>query len=158
MKSAFAINIEYYAFMGASGIICRLPLNFCYWLAELCGVLFFFLDAKHRTRVVQHLLHAGGKEGMEAVFFGHPAMTHTLPALLHLKTGIPIVVLMPRRVDDNFKFDFILSEPITMTPSGDKEGDVKDLVQRYTSEIEKVISCYPEQWMWAHRRWVDINR
>ena len=49
MKSAFAINIEYYAFMGASGIIGRLPLKFCYWLAKLCGVLFFFLDAKHRT-------------------------------------------------------------------------------------------------------------
>ena len=124
------------------------------------GAVRILLNALKRGHSVAILpdQHAGGKEGMEAVFFGHPAMTHTLPALLHLKTGIPIVVLMPRRVDDNFKFDFILSEPITMTPSGDKEGDVKDLVQRYTSEIEKVISCYPEQWMWAHRRWVDINR
>ncbi len=303
MKSNLAINIEYYSFMSVSGIICSLPLGICYKTAEICGLIFFFLDKKHRTRVVQHLLHAGivkdlaearilarrnfihfmkmaveifrcpqmlspenlpeilsisgsglsremffpengnsmqaiivcahfgnweaagptiviksgrplmsimrpfdnprigeyikgqrkiyshdvcnkkgavrillkalkngqsiailpdqhagGKEGVKTVFFGHPAMTHTLPALLHLKTGIPIVVLMPRRVDDNFKFEFILSEPITMTPSGDRAGDVGKLVQRYTSEIEKVVARYPEQWMWAHRRWLDINR
>ncbi len=303
MKSEFAINMEYYAFMGASGIIKRLPLKICCWLAEICGSFYFYFDAKHRTRVVQHLLHAGivkdvaearilakrnfihfikmmveifkcpqmlskerlpeilsisgsdksremffpdngnsaqaiivsghfgnwevagpaiavrsgrplmsimrpfdnprigeyikgrrkiflndicdkkgavrillkalkegksiailpdqhagGNEGMETVFFGHPAMTHTLPALLHLKTGIPIVVLLTRRIDDSFKFEFILSDPITKTPSGDKIGDVKELVQRYTSEIEKIVARYPEQWMWAHRRWLDINR
>jgi KDO2-lipid IV(A) lauroyltransferase len=102
--------------------------------------------------------HAGTAEGVVVNFFGHPARTHSSPALLHLKTGTPILILMPRRVSDDFHFEFIISEPITLTPTGNKEEDVKTLVQRYTAEAEKIIARYPEQWMWAHRRWLDINR
>ena len=102
--------------------------------------------------------HAGTSEGVVVNFFGHPARTHVSPALLHLKTGIPILILMPRRVSDDFRFEFIISEPITLAPSDNKEEDVKTLVQRYTTEAEKIIARYPEQWMWAHRRWLDINR
>ena len=36
--------------------------------------------------------HAGSLEGVETVFFGHPARTHASPALLHLKTGAPIIL------------------------------------------------------------------
>lgn len=102
--------------------------------------------------------HAGEMEGVETQFFGHPARTHSSPALLHLKTGIPIMILLSRRVSDDFKFEFIISDPIEYKPTGDKEGDVKKLAQMYTSEVEKVIAIHPEQWMWAHRRWLDINR
>ncbi|MFA6290418.1 MAG: lysophospholipid acyltransferase family protein [Victivallales bacterium] len=102
--------------------------------------------------------HASTLEGVVVNFFGHPARTHSSPALLHLKTGIPVLVLMPRRVNDNFNFEFIISEPITLTPTGNKEEDVKTLVQKYATEAEKIIARYPEQWMWAHRRWLDINR
>ncbi|MFZ2658503.1 MAG: lysophospholipid acyltransferase family protein [Victivallales bacterium] len=102
--------------------------------------------------------HASEAEGVVINFFGHPARTHSSPALLHLKTGIPIMVMMPRRVSDDFRFEFIISDPITMTPTANKAEDVKALVQRYTTEVEKVIARYPEQWMWAHRRWLDIDR
>lgn len=97
-------------------------------------------------------------EGIVVNFFGHPARTHTSPALLHLKTGVPILVLMPRRVSDDFKFEFILSEPIIHTPTEDKEKDIREITQKFTAEIEKTIRIYPEQWLWAHRRWLDINR
>lgn len=102
--------------------------------------------------------HAGKGEGVVTSFFGHPARTHASPALIHLKTGVPIFVMMPRRVDDDFHFEFIISDPITRTPTGDKEADVLALTQAYTTEIEKVVARYPEQWMWPHRRWLDINR
>ena len=102
--------------------------------------------------------NAGEKEGVVVDFFGHPASTHTSPALLHLKTGVPILVLMPRRVSDDFKFEFILSDPIIHKPTEDKEKDIREITQKFTSEIEKTISLYPEQWLWAHRRWLDINR
>jgi KDO2-lipid IV(A) lauroyltransferase len=102
--------------------------------------------------------HAGTLEGVVVNFFGHPARTHSSPALLHLKTGIPILVLMPRRINDNFRFEFIISEPINVVPTGNKEEDIKTIVQKYATEAEKIIARYPEQWMWAHRRWLDINR
>ena len=102
--------------------------------------------------------HAGTLEGVVVNFFGHPARTHSSPALLHLKTGIPILVLMPRRISDDFRFEFIISEPINVVPTGNKEEDIKTVVQKYATEAERIIARYPEQWMWAHRRWLDINR
>jgi lauroyl/myristoyl acyltransferase len=78
--------------------------------------------------------------------------------LLHLKTGVPILVLMPRRVSDDFNFEFILSDPIIHKPTEDKKKDIREITQKFTSEIEKTIRLYPEQWLWAHRRWLDINR
>jgi KDO2-lipid IV(A) lauroyltransferase len=102
--------------------------------------------------------NAGENEGIVVDFFGHPARTHSSPALLHLKTGVPILVLMPRRVSDDFKFEFIISDPIMHTPGEDKEKDIREITQKFTSEIEKTIRLYPEQWLWAHRRWLDINR
>lgn len=102
--------------------------------------------------------HASSTEGVETIFFGHPARTHASPALLHLRTGIPIMVGINTKENDEFKFNLILSDPICLTPTGDKESDLKQLAQRYTSEIERIVSMYPEQWLWAHRRWLDINR
>jgi KDO2-lipid IV(A) lauroyltransferase len=102
--------------------------------------------------------NAGENEGIVVDFFGHPARTHSSPALLHLKTGVPILVLMPRRVSDDFKFEFIISDPIIHAPTENKEKDIKEITQKFTSEIEKTIRLYPEQWLWAHRRWLDINR
>ncbi len=102
--------------------------------------------------------HAQEREGVLTTFFGHPARTHSSPALLHFKTGVPIVMMLCRKVSDNFKFEFIVEGPITVEPSGSKEEDIKNLMQKITYETEKVIRRYPEQWMWAHRRWLDINR
>ncbi len=102
--------------------------------------------------------HANAKEGVLTSFFGHPARTHKAPALLHLKTGVPILLMMPRRVSDDFKFEFIISEPISFSPGGNQEEDLLKIMQRINDETEKVIRSYPEQWLWAHRRWLDINR
>ncbi|HBC88841.1 MAG TPA: hypothetical protein DCZ94_18005 [Lentisphaeria bacterium] len=102
--------------------------------------------------------HAGSSEGVETVFFGHPARTHASPAILHLRTGIPILVGATVKEADGFKYNVILSDPIIYKPTKDKAGDISAVAQLYTTEIEKTVAGYPEQWMWAHRRWLDINR
>ncbi len=102
--------------------------------------------------------HASRNDGVETVFFGHPARTHASPAILHLRTGIPILVGATVKEADGFKYNVVLSEPIMYKPTDDKEGDIRSVAQLYTTEIEKVVAKYPEQWMWAHRRWLDINR
>ncbi|MCP3968106.1 MAG: lysophospholipid acyltransferase family protein [Lentisphaerae bacterium] len=102
--------------------------------------------------------HAGTNEGVETLFFGQPCRTHMSPALLHLKTKVPIVPMISRRVDDDFNFEFVLGKPIEYTPTGDKEEDIKNVTQLYTSALEKLIAELPEQWLWAHRRWLNIHR
>ena len=102
--------------------------------------------------------HASTSEGVVTDFFGHPARTHTSPAFLHLKTKTPIVVGVSRRIDDKMNFEYIIKGPFTTDNSLPEEEQVKDITQQFTSALEEIIREYPEQWLWCHRRWLDINR
>ena len=90
-------------------------------------------------------------------FFGHPACTHLTPAFLHFKTGASLIVGVAQRVGD-LRYRFIARGPFTIEKSGDEMQDLQKLTQLFTSELEKIIKKSPEQWVWAHRRWLDINR
>ncbi|WP_176014812.1 lysophospholipid acyltransferase family protein [Victivallis sp. Marseille-Q1083] len=112
----------------------------------------------HRTVALLVDQHASRGEGVETVFFGQPCRTHTSPALLHLKTGIPILPQLTRRCGDNFEFELVVGKMIEYQPTGDREHDVRVIAQQYTSAFEEMVRQDPEQWMWAHRRWLNINR
>lgn len=102
--------------------------------------------------------HAGRNEGVETKFFGKDVRTHSSPAVLHLKTGVPILLGIVKRVG-YCQFEVFVIDPITMEPSDDKEGDIRKLTQLYTTELEKLIKEHgPEQWLWAHRRWLDLRK
>ncbi len=102
--------------------------------------------------------HAGTADGIESLFFGEPVRAHTSPATMHLKTKLPLIVFVLRRLDDDFHFEFDCSDPIIYEATGDKEADVKAIVDLYLKEIEKMIKKDPSQWLWMHRRWLNINR
>lgn len=102
--------------------------------------------------------HASRSEGIETVFFGHPARTHMSPALLHLKTGIPIVVVALLRTDVSEHYLITVKKAIQDKSTGNKDADLKRVTQDYTSKIEEIVREWPDQWPWTHRRWLDINR
>lgn len=102
--------------------------------------------------------HASSQEGIISHFFGQPARTHFSPALLHLKTGVPIAPVVTHRCDDDFHFEHRFAPLIRYTPSGDKEKDIRAVTQMYTTALEELIKECPEQWLWPHRRWLNINR
>lgn len=90
--------------------------------------------------------------GMMIPFFGHPASTHTSPALLHLVTGIPICFGYCVRTGP-MKFKLIAGHPFIQRPTGNRETDVKAVLEHLTTELEQAIRKYPDQYLWAHRRW-----
>ena len=102
--------------------------------------------------------HAASGEGVEVEFFGHPARHHKTPALLHLKTGIPIIPTLIRRRSDNFEFDCVLGEPIIFSSTGDKEKDIAAVTQMVSWSIEDIIREQPVQWLLAPRHWLSIER
>ncbi|MDD5596935.1 MAG: lysophospholipid acyltransferase family protein [Victivallaceae bacterium] len=102
--------------------------------------------------------HASSREGVETVFFGQPARTHASAALLHLKTGVPIAPMILRCKEKLFHYDAIFDELIEYKPTEDKEKDIQVVTQMYTSALERLIAQDPKQWLWAHRRWLNINR
>ncbi len=119
------------------------------------------LRAAAKKRNITMLIdqHAAGSEGVECEFFGHPARVHMTPALLHLKTGLPILPEVTRRVPgEDFRFELVVGDLIRYTPTGDKNRDVQAITQLCISALEKLIREAPEQWLWAPRHWLDINR
>lgn len=103
--------------------------------------------------------HAVASEGVVCEFFGHPARVHRTPALLHLKTGIPIMPQVTTRLPgEDFRFEMTAGELIRYTPTGDRERDIRVVTQMCISALEKLIRRHPEQWLWAPRHWLDINR
>ncbi|MBO5688985.1 MAG: lysophospholipid acyltransferase family protein [Lentisphaeria bacterium] len=113
-------------------------------------------ESRHATLLIDQ--HAAHNEGVDTVFFGQPCKTHRTPAMLHLKTGIPIIPELTRRCGDDFSFELVLGPLIEYQPTGDKEHDIQTICQMCTTELEKLIAEKPEQWMWPHRRWTNINR
>ncbi len=103
--------------------------------------------------------HASRREGVVCEFFGHPARVHMTPALLHLRTGLPIVPALVKRLPGNdFRFVVRLGRLIRHAPTDDKNRDVAAISQLCISELERMIREAPEQWLWAPRHWLDINR
>ncbi|MCL1856844.1 MAG: hypothetical protein FWF84_04275 [Kiritimatiellaeota bacterium] len=87
-------------------------------------------------------------------FMGLPTRTITTPARLHLATRCPIFVGTCVRVAPG-RFRIIAEAPMTYAAAPGESKD--DLVRRITDDInrclERFIRLYPEQYLWAHRRW-----
>ncbi len=96
--------------------------------------------------------HAGKKQGIRVDFMGRPAFTHTSPARLHLKTGAPILAGAFIR-ERAFTYRMVTDTPIRFTPTGNRDQDTSDLLNEINKRLESVIRRYPEQYLWAHKRW-----
>lgn len=96
--------------------------------------------------------HAGRKTGVRLNFMGREAGTHTSPARLHLRSGMPVIVGAIVR-DAPFKYKLVGEDPIRFEPTGNRDSDLKELLTIFNSRLEKIIRKYPEQYLWAHKRW-----
>jgi KDO2-lipid IV(A) lauroyltransferase len=98
--------------------------------------------------------HASGR-GMMINFFGIPASTHTSPALLHLVTGAPICFGYCLRTGP-MTYKLVAQDPIIHKPTGNKEQDIKAILEKLAHELESAIRLAPGQYLWAHRRWRNV--
>lgn len=96
--------------------------------------------------------HAGPRQGVIVNFMGRPASTHTSPARLHLATGIPILAGAFVR-ERAFQYRMISGLPIRFSPTGNRSHDEIELLTEINKRLEAVIRRYPEQYLWAHKRW-----
>jgi len=92
-----------------------------------------------------------GRDGTIVQFLGRPASTPKGPAAFALKTGAPQICGFVIREGNHHRV--ILEKDLGYKPTGDKEADITNLTQAYTSLLEKYITEYPDHWFWLHRRW-----
>lgn len=96
--------------------------------------------------------HAPHERGMMINFFGTPASTHTSPALLHLITRAPLCFGFCVKTGPG-SFLFKAPPPLALPRTGKRDVDVKAILDALNHELEAAIRQYPEQYLWAHRRW-----
>ncbi len=83
-------------------------------------------------------------------FFGRPAATTPLTAILSLKTESPIFPLRVTRFKGGIRAVF--EEPILPSGDGSREN-IMALMQRLNTKLEEWILSDPGSWLWAHNRW-----
>ena len=83
-------------------------------------------------------------------FFGKLASCSKGTAAFHLLRRSPVVLVTCPYVDNRLEINF---QHIQFDLTGNQEKDILEVNQKITLALEKVISQYPEQYFWMHRRW-----
>lgn len=87
-------------------------------------------------------------EGIEADFFGQPAMTSAAFVQLAQKYDLPLIPVRPERLSGS-QFRITVYPPI---PTKDRAPE--DVVADAHALLEAWITERPGQWLWLHRRWI----
>ena len=96
-----------------------------------------------------------GERGVFVDFFGRPASTTRLPALLTLMTGAPIVlgaVVRASGTGGQYRFRLTVFEPESFA-DGDAAARIGAITQAFTARFEQWVRDDPWQWRWIHWRW-----
>lgn len=92
--------------------------------------------------------------GVEAQFFGRPAMTSTAAIDIAQKFNIPLVPIRCERVDKcSFRVTFF--DPMELFNEDGSKRDAMEVLNEMHAYLERWIEERPEQWLWLHKRWKD---
>ncbi len=112
-----------------------------------------FLQVLRNGHILALLMDQHARDrGAMIPFFERPASTHTSPALLHLVTHAPLCFGYCIRTGP-LSYLLKADKPLCAQRSGNKKQDVETILTDLTSRLENAIKKYPEQYLWAHRRW-----
>lgn len=105
-----------------------------------------------------------GRRGVFVDFFGKPASTFKSIALLALQHDALIVVGGAFRLPDDQQmgsrwrqFELRTQQVIDARDFDDADG-VRNITQEFTTALEQMIRCAPDQYFWVHRRWKSEPR
>jgi len=86
------------------------------------------------------------QRGVKIKFFGHDTVVAAGVAKIALRTRVPIVIGIGRRLN-NYRFSLTWDEPIEPEGSASNEEDVRALLQKVFDRLEYHIGQNPEQWV-----------
>ncbi len=113
---------------------------------------------RNRALAILSDQHARGDSAAVVDFFGRPAKTYTTPVVMQQLTGAPILFSYALRIGF-MRYCVRFSEPLFYKVSRqNKAADIQAATQDLSKRLEEVIRQYPEQYLWAHRRWKYAER
>lgn len=92
-------------------------------------------------------------QGVFVPFFGVLACTASGMARVARKTGAAVLpgFLLWEAKEQRYVLHF--GEQLEVAATEDQEEDARVNTARFTAVIEAYVRCYPDQWLWMHRRW-----
>jgi Kdo2-lipid IVA lauroyltransferase/acyltransferase len=95
--------------------------------------------------------HTHSADAIRVQFFGRPVAATSTLAALALRTGAQVVpVFSSPRAGGGMRMTY---GPPVEPPSDAGPDGVRELTQRCTDALERVIREEPVPWLWMHRRW-----
>jgi len=85
-------------------------------------------------------------------FFGIPAATAAMPAVLSLRSGIPVIFALSVPLGDG-RHRVVIEGPLDAVDTGDRDADILRFSQDLNDRLERWIRLHPDRWYWLHRRW-----
>jgi Kdo2-lipid IVA lauroyltransferase/acyltransferase len=92
------------------------------------------------------------RTGLAVPFFGRPARSVTIPAMIARRVGARIWLSRCLRIGKESRFLIELKE-LKVPRTANQADDVKWVTAEMQKQFEAWIREAPEQWSWNHRRW-----
>lgn len=92
------------------------------------------------------------KRGVFVDFMGIPASTPVGPAVLQMRTGMPIYMIVSIRKGYG-RFEAYIERIYDGDAQQVNDKEIRNITAIHTSALEKWIYRFPEQWFWMHKRW-----
>jgi KDO2-lipid IV(A) lauroyltransferase len=106
-----------------------------------------------RTVGVTFDQNAKRSEAVFVPFFGEIASTSSGLARLVAITGAPVLPVFIVRQPDKRTHRIEIQEEIAMQHTGDAAADIEENTRRLVKSVEDIVRCFPEQFLWTHRRY-----
>lgn len=89
--------------------------------------------------------------GLQVPFFGQPAHTTGMAALLALRLGCPLLPVRSWREKGRLTVE--MEPPLTIEPGPSTPDRVEAVTRQMTDVLERWVRDRPSQWLWIHDRW-----
>jgi Kdo2-lipid IVA lauroyltransferase/acyltransferase len=116
------------------------------------GAAWALADVMYKGGKVGVLADQYFKRGPKVTFFGRETLANPLLAKLARNFDCPVYPARTVRLP-NGRFRIELQDRIDLPRDESGRIDVTALTQAITTIMETWIREYPEQWLWAHKRW-----
>ena len=119
-------------------------------------------EGQTTARLIMDFVRQGGRlglvcdlhdrTGLPVPFFGRPAKSVTIPAMIARRVGARIWMARCLRVGKQSRFQIELKE-LKVPRTANAADDVKWITAEMQKQFEAWVREAPEQWMWNNRRW-----
>ena len=94
-----------------------------------------------------------GRRGVKVQFVGKPARIFPGAAIMHLESGAPLCLAYDERLADPRRHHIHLVFLPKFEPTGDRDADVRAIMQQVADRMSAAIRAAPGQYFWFHRLW-----